>query len=536
MNKERKQYNIDDYKSYEEIYNKKSIFQSLAKTIFIMILSTLVALLFKKLGLSESNIILVLTVSVLFVSSCTNLYIYSALASIIAVLCFNFFFTQPYYTFLVNDSGYIITFCIMLIATLITSNLNSSIKKEARTSFIKEQTIKLLYINNKKLLKAKSKRDIIKHCKDSLVDIFNRDIVIAINDEILNTIEYSHYSSDIMEIIFKSKLEKDTLKKCFLLEKPVGITTQIDNDRKIYYHPIKGKKSTIGVIGIGSYDKDPISENEKIILESISTQVALAIEKEALYEQNKKINIETQRERIRGNLLRSISHDLRTPLASILGSTSTIIHNYEKVNDNVKKELLNNIYEDASWLTHSVENILSMTRMDEGKFEIKKNIEVAEEIVVDAVKRITQFTSNGNIKIELPEEIIVVYVEGLLIKQVLVNLLDNAIKHTKVNSKIQIRISKDEDNVVFKVIDSGEGIKEEDIKNIFDRFYTKGDNKNLEKRGIGLGLAICKSIVVAHGGEIKAYNNLYGGATFEFSIPNREERNIYGVKTTNINS
>lgn len=109
--------------------------------------------------------------------------------------------------------------------------------------------------------------------------------------------------------------------------------------------------------------------------------------------------------------------------------------------------------------------------------------------------------------------------DGLLIKQVLVNLIDNAIRHTKENSKIKISIEKDEKNVVFKVSDNGEGIKEENIKNIFDRFYTKSDSKNLEKRGIGLGLAICKSIVVAHGGEIKAYNNIYGGATFEFSIP-----------------
>ncbi len=513
------EYIINDYRCYEENFNENLIFRSLIKTIFIMILSTLISLLFRKIGFHEANIILVFTIGVLFVSTFTYGYIYGVLASIVAALSFNFFFTQPYYTFLIHSPEYLITFFIMLIATLITSTLTSRIKKEARMSSIKEQRIKLLYINNKKLLKSKNKRDIIKHCKDSLVDILNRDILITIKDESLNIIEYSHYSSDIMESIFKSKLEKNSLEKCFLLGKPLGITTQIDKDRKIYYHPIKGKKTVLGVIGIGSYDKNPISENEKIILESISAQVALAIEKEELYEQNRKSSLEAHRERIRGNLLRSISHDLRTPLASILGSASTIIDNYEKIDDSVKKELLNNIYEDADWLTRSVENILSMTRIDEGKFEIKKNIEIAEEIVAEAVKRVNQFTNNRNIKIQLPEEIIVVYVDGLLIKQVIVNLIDNAIRHTKENSKIEISIAKDKKNIIFKVSDNGDGIKEENIKNIFDRFYTKSDNKNLEKRGIGLGLAICKSIVVAHGGEIKAYNNIYGGATFEFSIP-----------------
>lgn len=518
---------IKCYTDYEEVYSKHLIFHNLLKTIFIMVLAILVSLFFKRIGFNEANIILVLTIGVLFVSSFIYGYIYGVIASILGVLSFNFFFTKPYYTFIIYDTEYLITFFIMLIATLITSSLTYKIKKEARISSIKEKRIKLLYINNKKLLKSKSKRDIVRHCKDSLVDILNKDVLIVLKDDNSKVIEYSHYSSYIMESIFNSRLERNSLKKCFSLGKPLGITTQIDDERRIYYHPIKGKKSTLGVIGIGSENKKPISENEKIILESISTQVALAIEKENLYEQNRRNYLEVHKERIRGNLIRSISHDLRTPLASILGSISTIIDNYEKIDDNTKKELLNNIYEDADWLTRSIENILSMTRIDEGEIQIKKNIEIAEEIVTDAVKRVNQFKNNRNIKIILPEEIIVVYADGLLIKQVLVNLVDNAIRHTNEDSKIEINIQKNEQYIVFKVEDNGEGIKEEDMENIFDRFYTKSDIKNLEKRGIGLGLAICKSIVLAHGGKIQVYNNRYGGATFEFSIPHEERGDIW---------
>ena len=211
------EYSINDYRSYEENFNENLIFHSLIKTIFIMISSTLISLLFKKIGFNEANIILVFTIGVLFVSTFTYGYIYGVIASIIAVLSFNFFFTQPYYTFLIHSPEYLITFFIMLIATLITSTLTSRIKKEARISSIKEQRIKLLYINNKRLLKSKSKRDIIRHCKDSLVDILNRDILIVIKDESFKIIEYSHYSNYIMESIFKSKLERDSLKKCFLL-------------------------------------------------------------------------------------------------------------------------------------------------------------------------------------------------------------------------------------------------------------------------------------------------------------------------------
>lgn len=510
---------IDDYTDYEQLNNKHLIINNLIKIISIMALSTVVSLFFKKIGFNESNIILVLTIGVLFVSSFTYGYVSGGIASILGVLSFNFFFTKPYYTFLIHDKDSIITFFIMFIATLITSSLTYKIKKQARISYIKEKRMKLLYINNKKLFMSKSKRDIVRHCKDSLVDILNKDVLIILKEDDNNLIEYSHYSSYIMESIFNSSKEREALKKCFLLGKPLGITTEIDSDRKIYYHPIKGKKSTLGVIATGSENKNRITENEKIILASISTQVALAIEKENLYEQNRKNYLDAHRERIRGNLLRSISHDLRTPLASILGSISTINDNYEKLDDDIKKELLSNIYEDADWLTRSIENILSMTRIDEGEIQINKNIEIAEEIITDAVKRVNQFKKNRNIKIILPEEIIVIYVDGLLIKQVLVNLIDNAIRHTNKNSKIEISIQKNKQDVIFKVSDNGIGIKEEDIENIFDRFYTKTDSKNLEKRGIGLGLAICKSIILAHDGQIKAYNNQYGGATFEFSIP-----------------
>lgn len=510
---------INDYNNFTELYTQHLIVNGLLKTVSIMILSTLISLFFRKIGFNESNIMLVITIGVLFVSSFTPGYIYGVLASIIGALTFNFFFAKPYYTFLISDTEYLITFFIMLIATLITSTLASRIKEEARISSIKEQRIKLLYINNKKLLKSKSKSDIARHCRDSLVDILNRDILIVIKDDMHETIEYSHYSNYVVESIYNSNLERESLKKCFLMGRPVGITTQIDSDRKVYYHPIKGKKSILGVIGICREGENFISENEKVILESVSTQVALAIEKEDLYEQNRKSHLETHRERIRADLLRSISHDLRTPLTSILGSTSTIIDNYEKVDDITKKELLNNIYEDAEWLTRSVENILSMTRIDEGELKIKKDMEIAEEIVYDAVKRLNKFKDNRTIKIQLPKDIIVIYVDSLLIKQVLVNLIDNAIRHTDENSKIEIRIEKNDNDVVFKICDDGEGIKECNLKNIFDKFYTKADNKNLEKRGIGLGLSICKSIVLAHGGEIKAYNNVDGGATFEFSIP-----------------
>jgi two-component system sensor histidine kinase KdpD len=202
--------------------------------------------------------------------------------------------------------------------------------------------------------------------------------------------------------------------------------------------------------------------------------------------------------------------------------------NYDKLSNDTKKELLDIIYEDTSWLIHSVENILSMTRIDEGKLEIKKDVEIVEEIVAESISRVKRFSGDHNIVIDLPENMILLFVDGLLIEQVLINLIDNAIKYTQNDSIIEVKVTVKEKSVVFDISDNGKGIPEEDITSIFDRFYTKTKGDCLEKRGIGLGLAICKSIIEAHGGCMEALNNSSGGATFRFSLPEiRSDKNEY---------
>ncbi|MGL5348800.1 MAG: sensor histidine kinase [Peptostreptococcaceae bacterium] len=494
--------------------------RNILTTLWIIFISLIIAIVFGRLGFKESNIILVFTVGVMFVSRFTEGYTYGILGSVMGVICFNFFFTQPYFTLHVNDQDYFITFMTMLIASILTSTATSKTKKEAEMSQIKEQKLRVLYENNKRLLKSKSKEEIIKCCAESLGQMLNRSVYIQIKSTLTETIEYEYINQDYYDKKTKNILDQNQIKMYFEENKPNKYIEYIDGETNLYYYPILGKKNILGVVCILDYTTTPILDSERITIKSMFAQVALAIEKEELYEANKNNILKANIERTRGNLLRSISHDLRTPLASILGSTSTILENYDKIEDKQKKELLQNICEDSNWLTRSVENILSLTKLDEGRFEIKKSIEIAEEIVFEAVKVAKHFQQNKSIKVKIPDEIIIVKVDPLLIKQVLVNLIDNAIRYTKKDSNILIEVEAINENVVFRVSDDGNGIPTEDLKYIFDRFYTKTEGKNLETRGIGLGLSICKSIVNAHNGEIIAYNNNKGGATFEFYIPN----------------
>lgn len=525
------------HSEYKEINPKIVIITNTFKTIAIMSLSIIISLVFKKIGFHESNIIIVFILGVLFVSRITDGYVYGIAAAIIGVLSFNFFFTIPYYSFLAYRADYPVTFIIMLLAAIITSTLTSRVKTQAKISLIRENRMQILYKINKSLITARSKKQIVEFCGSNLVDMFNKTIMIAILDDKNNLQKPCDYTvnGEYNRDIFKSEIEAEAIKKCFETGRSVGMESEISISNVGHYHPIKGQNEILGIIGIACLEESTLSKNEKILLESVSTQIALAIEREDLYEKKRQINLETETERLRGNLLRSISHDLRTPLTGILGSVSTITDNYDILDNDTKKELLAIIYEDTSWLIHSVENILSMTRIDEGKLEIKKDVEVVEEIVAESISRVKRFSGNHNIVIDLPKGMVVLFVDGLLIEQVLINLIDNAIKYTQDDSIIIVKVEEKQNDVIFEVSDNGKGIPEEDITAIFDRFYTKTKGDCIEKRGIGLGLAICKSIIEAHGGSIEVLNNSSGGATFRFSLPEiRSDEN--GYKAFNFNS
>jgi len=515
---------------YEEIRPKTIIIINVIKTLLILSLFTIISLILRKLGLHESNVIIVFILAVLFVSRSTDGYIYGIVAAITGVLLFNFFFTIPYYSFLVYRTDYPVTFIIMLIAAIITSTLTSRVKTQAKISFIRENSMRILYKISNSLLTAKNKDQIVEVCGDNLIDMFNRTIMVVIVDEKNNLQAPNVYmlNNQYQKDIFESEIESKAIEKCFRTGKVVEFEAEKSINSVGYYHPIKGQSKILGVIGIACLEKNILIENEKILLQSVSTQMALAIEREELYEKKRQINLETERERLRGNILRSISHDLRTPLTGILGSVSTISDNYDILDTDTKKELLKIIYEDTSWIIHSVENILSMTRIDEGKLEVKKDVEIVEEIISESISRVTRFSGSHNIKIELPEKVVILFVDGLLIEQVFINLIDNAIKYTQSDSIIKIKVTQKENEVIFEVSDNGKGIPEEDLSTIFDRFYTKTKGESLERRGIGLGLAICKSIIEAHGGYMEALNNSSGGATFIFSLPGiRSDGNEY---------
>lgn len=492
-------------------------------TIGIMAAATLVSLAFDRIGFSEPVIIMTLLLGVLLVAIHTAGYIYGISASVISVLLFNYFFTVPRYTLMVHDPQYIVTFTIMLAVSIMTSTQTARVKQQAELSALRERRSEMLYKVSQSMLKAQGVQEIYILVIQQVEILFGHPVSLYFPDE-----------RHVMTGIGGKTGEDDWIHSedaiiagwVFRTGTSAGAGSAMYPDAPGYYAPIIGQSRVLGVIGIAVLKDAALDAEQIALLEAVAAQVALALEREKVMEVQQLSKMEVERERLRNTLLRSISHDLRTPLTGIAGAAGTILDNYEFLEDEIKKKLLEGIGDDVQWLIRLVENLLSMTRIEAGKPDIQKMAEAVEEVVAEAVAQVKKRSGDHRIIVRIPDDLLVIPMDGNLIEQVLINLLENAVKYTPDGSEIQVRVDSAGEFIRFEVMDNGHGIPEKDLPHLFDLFYT-GENANTEARkGSGLGLAICRTIVQAHGGEIFADNRPGGGALFQFTIPSGDSKEV----------
>ncbi len=476
-----------------------SIPTQIAITALVISAVTLIALAFRQLGFSEISIAVVYTLCVLIIARVTRGYVYGLIASVVNILCFNYFFTEPYYTLHVYNKNYFTAFIVMLLASFLTSTLTSKILDSSTAASKSEELTRMLYQITSSLAKASGVAEVASvsvRCISNLMDCNTCFITLDENEVPNNEYDYSISEHKVNVFALSSAKSDDKLEDKFIL-------------------PIANQANKYGVIYFP--EEFITAENDQIKqLHSISVQICVAMERERLTEEKKKIEAQAEREKFKSNLLRAISHDLRTPLAGISGAAEILQYN---LSDGENRRLAKDIYDDANWLTHMVENILSLTKIEEGKMIQNIQLEAVEEIVAEAVKRASKYAENRTITVKIPDEVLFVPMDGKLIVQVLINLIDNAVKHTNLDNEICVEIRPENRKVWFSVIDHGTGIPDEDIPRIFDLFYRAEHTRVDSRHGIGLGLTICKSIVDAHGGSIFAQNNAEGGATVRFWLP-----------------
>ena len=228
---------------------------------------------------------------------------------------------------------------------------------------------------------------------------------------------------------------------------------------------------------------------------------------------------EAEKEKMRSNLLRAISHDLRTPLTGILGAGSTLLESGEQLDPATRNRLLASIKEDSQWLIRMVENLLSVTRIDGESATVRKQPEAVEEMVGEAIARVRGRYPGQKIHVRVPDELLIAEMDATLMEQVILNLVENAIKHNNGPVEVTLTVTKQKKQAVFQLMDNGRGLKPEEIPTLFQGGVSMQDGHADATRGMGIGLSICQSIVKAHGGAIKAENRAEGGAVFSFTLP-----------------
>lgn len=483
-------------------------------TIALLVGMTALGICFGNLGFTEANIITVYIFGVLLNAILTKSHFCSLISSSLTVLLFNYFFTEPKLSFHAYEPGYYVTFIIMFIAALLTGSLAHRLKQSASESAKTAFRSKVLFDTNTLLQKCRTEDDVWRVMANQVILLLDRDVIIYPATEEKpekGTIYYKDGGKE--EILLTEASEEKVVRWVFENNSRAGATTKVFKDAKCLYLAVRINGTVYGVIGI-SVEKKEFQSPENSILLSILGEGALALENLVNEKAKEEAALLAQKEKLRANILRTISHDLRTPLTSISGNASNLCNHYEQLDHETREQIFSDIYDESEWLIQLVENLLSVTRIENGEMRLNISIEVLDDVIEEAIKHIDRNKKDHEIVVLRPAEIVIAEIDTKLITQVIINLVNNAIKYTQKGSRIQVDYGVTEDLVYINVSDNGPGMNDEMKRHAFDMFYT-GQNAVADcKRSMGLGLALCKSVVEAHGGRIEIKDNNPGGCVF----------------------
>ena len=519
---------IPDTVSSVSVYHKKKVKKKgrvvfsvgdILKSISILVAASGIGFVFHNLGFAEANIITVYVLGVLLTAVVTTNQMYSLISSIVSVIVFNFLFTEPKFTLQAYDKGYPVTFLIMFLAAFITGSLAIRLKNHARQSAQAAYRTKVLFDTNQLLQQAKNRNEIISAMSNQLIKLLGKDIVVYFSEN--GTLGEPHIFSATEETLKESCVsDNERAVAAWVLKnnKHAGATTDTLSNAKCLYLAIRVNERVYGVVGI-VIGQEPLDAFENSILLSILGECALVLENEKNAREKEEAAILAKNEQLRANLLRAISHDLRTPLTSISGNASNLLSNGASFDSETKKQLYTDIYDDSMWLINLVENLLSVTRLEEGRLNLNMSAELMDDVVDEALKHVNRKSVEHHITVQNQEEFLLAKMDAKLIVQVIINIVDNAIKYTPKCSNIQITTRKKDNQAVIAIADDGPGIPDEMKERVFDMFYSGANKVADSRRSLGLGLSLCKSIINAHNGSIMISDNTPHGTIFTITLP-----------------
>ncbi len=465
-----------------------------AAALGLVFLAGVVALLLHLGGLSEANKAVVFLPAVVLAAVWWGLWP-GILAAVASVLAFDFFFVPPYYTFAVRDVQYLLTLVVFLAVALLVGTLAARLRRQVRTSRARERRLDVLYRLSRALSGVSGSHQLAVAAQREVATIFGGAVNV-----------YLPHGSLLEPVVSgdeKAGTEHEIAVATWSFEhgQMAGNGTDTLPDAIATYVPLSTPQATVGVLAVNPpRSRFLLSPENRQLLETVAGLIGIAIERDQLAEQHRYALVEAETERTRSSLLSSVSHDLRTPLAVIAGTTSTLLEMGDAADTATRNALLSDIYDEANRLTRLVENLLSMTRLESGAIVVDKEWFPLDDVVGSTLVRLRDETAGREITKRIPGDLPLVPLDGVLIEQVLFNLIDNALKYSPAGSPLEISAHVDDRNVAVEVADRGPGLTEAERDQVFEKLY-RGTASKHGGRGAGLGLPIAQAIVEAHRGN-----------------------------------
>ena len=447
--------------------------KNLLKTLLVTACALCCSLLMGALGVGNESIIMVFLLGVLFTTVLTGSSGWGIGVSLASVMLFNYFFTAPKYTFVVYSSRDLMLLAFFLVTAMVSGSVTSRMQREMELAGRNERTAATLYRISSGFLSANGPNEITQK-------------------GISFVREYAQSGCDVF----------------------LGADTPQDKAGESF-----AIKSSGGALGELVVYGGASNAQQKLIIQAVATQMGIALERESLVTERENIRVAMEQEKQRSMLLRSVAHDLRSPLTALSGAGSLLSDSYDDLSDAQRRKLASDMSEEIVWLTDLVENILNMTRISENQLVLHREDEVIDDVVGEAVAHTERLLRGRELKVTLPEQVVAVSMDGKLITQVIVNLLENAARHTPEGSRITLTAAVTGKWLSVSVADEGQGVPPDMKEKVFERFVTRDNAVADGKRGLGLGLAICRTIVESHGGHINLRDNLPHGSVFTFTLP-----------------
>ena len=503
----------------EKLFNIPKLQSSLLKyftsALIVILISVLCYPFSDVLGYQSVAMILLLSVSLLPLIFGPGPVL---IASLLSPLSWDYFFVPPKFTFLIRRTEDVLTFFLFFFIAVVTGVLTTRIRQRERAVRQREERAVALYNLANDLSKAKNIDEVISESTKNLKKVFSSDVIILLSDENGNL--KNEINKSETQII--SEKEFGVAQWVFKNDKSAGKFTDSLPFAEMLYYPLKGPREIYGVIGL-KIEGPEFSDEQNSLLENFIKQIGSTVERESLNEAAKKTSIFEESEKLYKTLFDSISHELKTPIAAIMGASSFLINNPVNYKPEINKQLFEEIHIGVVRLNRLVENLLDMARLESGR--MIPNVKSCDimDLFNGALKNFETELKSHKMKIDIPSDMPFIKVDFILLEQVLKNLIQNSLFYTHPESVIELQAGFDNNNLYIIYSDNGSGISDDNLNHIFDKFY-RVDKKI--SGGTGLGLSIAKGIVEAHKGTITAANKKSGGLKFTIEIPQNFEQPI----------